>query len=120
MQFSLWEKFVFLFSALPIMNCEHGEAHVSNNTANSMALAIYDPPKIFQVFQEGTREFEFAGRTLSISQDWEKNGVAAVVWDAALVLSRYLETSLDLVGKKVIELGAGLFAVLLINYNFFY
>ena len=74
---------------------------------NNMALAVYEPPKIFPIFQTDTREFIFGGCTVNISQDWEKNGVAAVVWDAALVLAKYLETKVDLAGKRVIELGAG-------------
>lgn len=108
MSLSSWEIFLLYIFTVQLMNFEHSEPSVlSNDTASSLALAVYDPPKIFQIFQENERGFKFAGRTININQDWEKNGVAAVVWDAALVLSRYLETSVDLAGKKVIELGAG-------------
>ncbi|NXL95105.1 MT21A methyltransferase, partial [Alectura lathami] len=41
-------------------------------------------------------------------QDWQRLGVAAVVWDAAVVLSAYLEMGgIDLRDRSVIELGAG-------------
>lgn len=74
-----------------------------------MALVPYDPSSIvLSSFQVKERSFEFAGRTLTIFQNWDKIGVAAVVWDAAIVLGRYLEKKApELQGKKVIELGAG-------------
>ena len=91
----------------PFLSCVFVESSIlPNNTAN-MALVVYEPPKIFEVFQAENREFSFAGHVLNISQDWERNGVAAVVWDAALVLSRHVENSVAVAGKKVIELGAG-------------
>ena len=88
-----------------LFEMNNGEERTSSQ--NNMAVVVYEPPKIFPVFQTDTREFTFAGCTVNISQDWEKNGVAAVVWDAALVLAKYLETTVDLAGKRVIELGAG-------------
>ncbi|NWU93893.1 MT21A methyltransferase, partial [Upupa epops] len=52
--------------------------------------------------------FTFASRTVSLRQDWRHLGVAAVVWDAAVVLCAYLETGgIDLRDRSVIELGAG-------------
>lgn len=97
-----------LFFSVSVMSSEHFEqSAVSNASTNNLALAVYEPPKIFKIFHADSRNFEFADHTLSISQDWKKNGVAAVVWDAALVLARYLETSVGLTRKKVIELGAG-------------
>ncbi|NXN93059.1 MT21A methyltransferase, partial [Rhinopomastus cyanomelas] len=52
--------------------------------------------------------FTFASRTVSLRQDWRRLGVAAVVWDAAVVLCAYLETGgIDLQDRSVIELGAG-------------
>ncbi|NXX93712.1 MT21A methyltransferase, partial [Centropus bengalensis] len=52
--------------------------------------------------------FRFAGRTVRLRQDWRRLGVAAVVWDAAVVLGAYLETGgIDLRDRSVIELGAG-------------
>lgn len=58
--------------------------------------------------------FEVGGRTLKILQDdigCEHNlAVGLTVWDAALVLSKYLEHAepeLQLKGKRVIELGSG-------------
>lgn len=74
-----------------------------------MAIVPYDPSSVFLTpFQAKERSFEFAGRTLTVFQNWNEVGVAAVVWDAAIVLGRYLEKKApELQGKKVIELGAG-------------
>ncbi|XP_058473351.1 protein N-lysine methyltransferase METTL21A [Solea solea] len=53
-------------------------------------------------------QFNFASHQLRLSQDWKKFGVAAVVWDAAVVMCMYLELGkVELKGKAVIELGAG-------------
>ncbi|NXP03162.1 MT21A methyltransferase, partial [Thinocorus orbignyianus] len=52
--------------------------------------------------------YRFAGRTILLRQDWRQLGVAAVVWDAAVVLCAYLEIGdIDLRDRSVIELGAG-------------
>ncbi|NXJ59732.1 MT21A methyltransferase, partial [Rostratula benghalensis] len=52
--------------------------------------------------------YRFAGRTIRLRQDWRRLGVAAVVWDAAVVLCAYLELGgIDLMDRSVIELGAG-------------
>ncbi|NWH40584.1 MT21A methyltransferase, partial [Chloropsis hardwickii] len=52
--------------------------------------------------------FHFASRTIRLLQDWRRLGVAAVVWDAAVVLCAYLEMGgIDLRDRSVIELGAG-------------
>ncbi|KAM9327549.1 protein N-lysine methyltransferase METTL21A [Pholidichthys leucotaenia] len=53
-------------------------------------------------------QFRFANRDLRLAQDWKKLGVAAVVWDAAVVMCMYLELGgVVLQGTTVIELGAG-------------
>lgn len=76
---------------------------------SEMAIVPYDSSAIFlSPFHAKQRRFEFAGRTLTVFQNWSDVGVAAVVWDAAIVLGRYLEKiAAQLHGKKVIELGAG-------------
>ncbi|NXD80081.1 MT21A methyltransferase, partial [Halcyon senegalensis] len=52
--------------------------------------------------------YRFASRTIRLRQDWRRLGVAAVVWDAAVVLCAYLEIGgIDLRDRSVIELGAG-------------
>ncbi|NWZ51252.1 MT21A methyltransferase, partial [Haliaeetus albicilla] len=52
--------------------------------------------------------YRFASHTIRLRQDWRRLGVAAVVWDAAVVLCAYLETEgIDLRDRSVIELGAG-------------
>ncbi|XP_062600843.1 protein N-lysine methyltransferase METTL21A-like [Saccostrea cucullata] len=75
----------------------------------TMALVPYDANKdILAIFNKPERVFHFAGKELKIPQDWNNLGVAAVVWDAAVVLSEYLEAGhVHLEGKRVIELGAG-------------
>ncbi|NXP50456.1 MT21A methyltransferase, partial [Heliornis fulica] len=46
--------------------------------------------------------------TIRVRQDWRRLGVAAVVWDAAVVLCAYLDIGgIDLRDRSVIELGAG-------------
>ncbi|KAJ8003939.1 hypothetical protein DPEC_G00153610 [Dallia pectoralis] len=53
-------------------------------------------------------EFNFGPHHVRLTQDWNKLGVAAVVWDAAIVLCMYLELGqVELKGKIAIELGAG-------------
>lgn len=76
---------------------------------SEMAIVPYDSSAVFlSPFHAKERSFEFGGRTLTIFQNWNDVGVAAVVWDAAIVLGRYLEKIVgQLHGKKVIELGAG-------------
>ncbi|XP_004069302.1 EEF1A lysine methyltransferase 3 [Oryzias latipes] len=53
--------------------------------------------------------FTFMGEQLKISQVFGANlGVAAAVWEAAVHLCRFLEDqSVNLKGKRIIELGAG-------------
>ncbi|XP_030633685.1 EEF1A lysine methyltransferase 3-like [Chanos chanos] len=53
--------------------------------------------------------YKFCGQEFHINQAFSANlGVAAPVWDAALHLCRFFEeNSVDLKGKRVIELGAG-------------
>lgn len=76
---------------------------------SEMAIVPYDSSAVFlSAFHAKERSFEFGGKTLTFFQNWNDVGVAAVVWDAAIVLGRYLEKiAAELHGKKVIELGAG-------------
>lgn len=93
-------------------------------------LVPYEPPRILPQFHEPQRRFEFGGKEWVVLQQWGELGVPAVVWEAvrraapsdcgqpslsmclflqALVLSKYLETrsGRDVIGKRVLELGAG-------------
>ncbi|XP_077997737.1 protein N-lysine methyltransferase METTL21A-like [Glandiceps talaboti] len=79
--------------------------------SQSMAVVVYNPTHI-QPFKLQDRQFRFVGKDISIKQDWGNIGVAAVVWDAAIVLCDYLEKSvkkskLNLSNQRLIELGAG-------------
>ena len=59
-----------------------------------MALVLYDPTPILQVFHERQRVFNIPGlpHNVTINQDWNTHGVAAVVWEAAIVLASFLQT----------------------------
>ena len=74
-----------------------------------MALVLYEPTELITTFHAKQREFQFNGLpNITINQDWQSLGVAAVVWEAALVLGTYFQNMTDdLKGKKVLELGSG-------------
>lgn len=75
-----------------------------------MALVPYDDTHLWgmQKLHKPSSVYSFANHTIQIKQNWKQLGVAAVVWDAAVVLCTYLETGdVDLRGRSVIELGAG-------------
>lgn len=75
-----------------------------------MALVPYaeNSLPILSKFHNASAQFRFCDRDINIVQDWKRLGVAAVVWDAAVVLCMYLELGrVELKGKGVIELGAG-------------
>ncbi|KAM3857205.1 protein N-lysine methyltransferase METTL21A [Diretmus argenteus] len=75
-----------------------------------MALVPYTENSLpaLSKLHNSSAQFHFANHNLSLAQDWKKLGVAAVVWDAAVVMCMYLELGqVELKGKTVIELGAG-------------
>ncbi|XP_028837183.1 protein N-lysine methyltransferase METTL21A [Denticeps clupeoides] len=76
-----------------------------------MALVPYGDavlPASLGRLRRPSAEFRFADRTVRLAQDWQRLGVAAVVWDAAVVLCVYLEAGhVALPGTKAVELGAG-------------
>ncbi|XP_029695973.1 protein N-lysine methyltransferase METTL21A isoform X3 [Takifugu rubripes] len=75
-----------------------------------MALVPYveNSLPVLSKLHSSSAEFRFVDRDLRLAQDWKRLGVAAVVWDAAVVLCMYLELGqVDLKEKEVIELGAG-------------
>uniref|UniRef100_A0A8D2AM54 Protein N-lysine methyltransferase METTL21A n=1 Tax=Sciurus vulgaris TaxID=55149 RepID=A0A8D2AM54_SCIVU len=75
-----------------------------------MALVPYEETMGMglQKFHKPLATFSFANHTIQIRQDWRQLGVAAVVWDAAVVLSTYLEMgAVELRGCSAVELGAG-------------
>ncbi|XP_066915751.1 protein N-lysine methyltransferase METTL21A-like [Clytia hemisphaerica] len=77
-----------------------------------MALILYEPNPLpfLQVFEREERTFTMGDDlpVIKISQDWNKFGVAAVVWEAALILGTYLMTIReDIKGKEILELGSG-------------
>ncbi|XP_018516573.1 protein N-lysine methyltransferase METTL21A [Lates calcarifer] len=77
---------------------------------HSMALVPYVENSLpaLSKLHNSSAEFYFAKHNLRLSQDWKKLGVAAVVWDAAVVMCMYLELGkVELEGKVAIELGAG-------------
>ncbi|XP_018415902.1 PREDICTED: protein N-lysine methyltransferase METTL21A [Nanorana parkeri] len=75
-----------------------------------MALVLYDDTVLsgLKRFHNSSATYNFANHTIQIKQNWKELGVAAVVWDAAIVLCMYLEAGgINLEGRSVIELGAG-------------
>ncbi|CAI5761886.1 Uncharacterized protein PODLI_1B024144 [Podarcis lilfordi] len=75
-----------------------------------MALVPYDDTAAWgmQKLHKSSSTYCFANHTIEIQQNWKQLGVAAVVWDAAVVLCTFLEMGgIDLQGRLVIELGAG-------------
>ncbi|CAK6448139.1 unnamed protein product [Pipistrellus nathusii] len=74
-----------------------------------MALVPYEESAEMglQKFHKPLATFS-ANHTIQIRQDWRQLGVAAVVWDAAVVLATYLEMgAVELRGRSAVELGAG-------------
>ncbi|XP_033921322.1 protein N-lysine methyltransferase METTL21A isoform X1 [Melopsittacus undulatus] len=75
-----------------------------------MALVPYEEGAgwVARQLHSPSATYRFVSRTIRIKQDWRRLGVAAVVWDAAVVLCAYLEMGgIDLRDRSVIELGAG-------------
>uniref|UniRef100_A0A8C6AVV1 Protein N-lysine methyltransferase METTL21A n=2 Tax=Odontoceti TaxID=9722 RepID=A0A8C6AVV1_MONMO len=75
-----------------------------------MALVPYEETaeKGLQRFHKPLATFSLANHTIQIRQDWKQLGVAAVVWDAAIILATYLEMgAVELRGCSAVELGAG-------------
>ncbi|XP_034533458.1 protein N-lysine methyltransferase METTL21A [Notolabrus celidotus] len=75
-----------------------------------MALVPYveNAVPILSKFHNSSAQFRFANHDISLTQDWKSLGVAAVVWDAAVVMCMYLEMGkVELKKTKAIELGAG-------------
>ncbi|XP_019965025.1 protein N-lysine methyltransferase METTL21A [Paralichthys olivaceus] len=72
-----------------------------------MALVPYtDSSPVLSKLHRSSAQFSFGSHRVTVSQDWRRHGVAAVVWDAAVVLCVYME-QMQLKEKHVIELGAG-------------
>lgn len=83
------------------------QCNTASPVNNEQALVLYDET-FLTPFQKDERTFNFVQRKLTIPQDWGNLGVAAVVWDAAIVLCEYLEKGeIEIKNKSVIELGAG-------------
>lgn len=75
-----------------------------------MALVPYDETVLSSLskLHASSADFRFVERRIRLAQDWRGVGVAAVVWDAAVVMCVYLELGrVDLRNRTAIELGAG-------------
>lgn len=55
-------------------------AEISNISCNQ--LVLYKPSAILKPFKEETRHFNACGKQWIINQDWDREGVAGVVWEA--------------------------------------
>lgn len=86
------------------MNDKNPQSSMSDN---ALAVVPYDETHL-SIFHKVNREFIFANKKFSIGQDWKALGVAAVVWDSAIVMCEYMVKNADLLANRtVIELGAG-------------
>ncbi|GMT19994.1 hypothetical protein PFISCL1PPCAC_11291, partial [Pristionchus fissidentatus] len=84
-------------------------------TVPSNALVLYSTDTApLARFRETTRRVTVGSDppvTVTLEQSWDEYGVAGVLWDSATVLANYLigpESTVDLKGKSILELGAGL------------
>ena len=87
--------------------------------SHNQAVVLYDENQFshpFTEFQKRSKKFEF--KTMldrnekrfeaEINQDWDRTGVAGVVWESAEILSNYFASNPKLIrGKTILELGAG-------------
>ncbi|ESO99207.1 hypothetical protein LOTGIDRAFT_141991 [Lottia gigantea] len=75
--------------------------------SNALAVVPFDDSTLFP-HQKLERNFTFVGHSFTIKQNFGSLGVAAVVWDSAIVLGEYLEKNKEVIeGKYVLELGSG-------------
>uniref|UniRef100_A0A0R3RG16 Methyltransferase n=1 Tax=Elaeophora elaphi TaxID=1147741 RepID=A0A0R3RG16_9BILA len=73
------------------------------------SLVPYVKPVILREFFGDHRNVTIGGRMFRLHQDWQRNGVAGVIWDSGIVLARYISEHPELVANRtVLELGAGL------------
>ncbi|XP_074661716.1 protein N-lysine methyltransferase METTL21A-like [Tubulanus polymorphus] len=84
-------------------------AKCASNSNTNMALVVYEEKQNFlERFYDDKWHYTCKDKVLSVKQKWTELGVAGVVWDAATVLSDFLQGKAELVkGKKVLEIGAG-------------
>ncbi|XP_005111925.1 protein N-lysine methyltransferase METTL21A isoform X2 [Aplysia californica] len=83
------------------------ETDDKSSSSTALAVVLYDESRILP-HEKPSRSFQLAGEEFVIQQNWMGHGVAAVVWDSAVVLAEYMHTHPQLVrGKGVLELGAG-------------
>ncbi|XP_046543037.1 protein N-lysine methyltransferase METTL21A-like isoform X1 [Haliotis rubra] len=83
------------------------EMELPSESVTALAVVPYTEGQLLP-HHRPTRDFHLGGQDIHIQQDWGSLGVAAVVWDAAIVLCEYLELHPEVVRQKqVVELGAG-------------
>ena len=73
-----------------------------------MALVLYSGNQVLEGLAQKKRTELIGDHTIELTQSFESDGVAGFVWDAAVVLSKYLSLNSRIVAdQKVLELGAG-------------
>ncbi|VDK75217.1 unnamed protein product [Litomosoides sigmodontis] len=73
------------------------------------ALVPYVKPMLLREFSSDYRNVTIGGRVFRLRQNWQKNGIAGVIWDSGIALARYISEHPELVANRtVLELGAGL------------
>ncbi|CAD5124134.1 DgyrCDS12435 [Dimorphilus gyrociliatus] len=94
-----FQNYPFFITCLSIINFKM--------TTSNQALVVYDESIVPRHFLN-LREVSIGDFSLQIIQDWQSIGIAAVLWDSAIVLGEYLHKNPDLVrNKSIIEVGAG-------------
>ncbi|XP_067948497.1 protein N-lysine methyltransferase METTL21A-like [Watersipora subatra] len=74
---------------------------------DSGALVLYDENNVLPQHKP-YKHFQFGSNKISIRQNWAHDGVAGIVWDAAVVMCEYIVSNTEFFkGKNVLELGAG-------------
>ncbi|GMS89759.1 hypothetical protein PENTCL1PPCAC_11934, partial [Pristionchus entomophagus] len=97
---------------LILLSIDNSMATVSS-TSSALVLYSTDTAPLAR-FRETTRRVTVGvdrQTTVILEQSWDEYGVAGVLWDSATVLVDFLlkpESAVDLNGKSILELGAGL------------
>lgn len=95
-----------------LTNVESSTTHiVPLSTCTSVALRLDSEDYVHlreSGFSNRTRSYKFNERIIAIEQNWEQEGLVCVVWEAAVILAKYISLKMpSLQGVRVLELGAG-------------
>ena len=72
-----------------------------NNGNSCNQIVLYQPVDLFPMLQQEKRQFEFAGRSWEIRQQWDKIGISAVIWEAVGCFVDYRMYRSNFSGPKI-------------------